>query len=183
MILVAGTAVGIAWMVRFFLNTEAGGESRPYIEEESSRTIFCIKLVGWWLMALSNVAGALAFTLLILRLRRPRPQWWRVMDQPGTAAAVAVVVAILIEESLKLEEGIRLFLASGMSRWNLLELEIYNYWCLDGPYQELAVVVAWTLLALGGRWRREPGWLDAFGLALGGFWLVNAVSGVVYWIL
>ena len=34
-----------------------------------------------------------------------------------------------------------------------------------------AVLVAWLILALSGRWRRERGWIDAVGLVLGLVWV------------
>jgi hypothetical protein len=38
-----------------------------------------------------------------------------------------------------------------------------------------AVVVAWVILLLSGRWRSEPSWIDRLGRALGVFWIVWAV--------
>ena len=35
----------------------------------------------------------------------------------------------------------------------------------------LAVTVAWSMLALGGRWRSEPSWLDRAGCLLGLAWV------------
>ena len=34
---------------------------------------------------------------------------------------------------------------------------------------------AWGLLLASGRWRRESGWLDGGGIALGAFWMANAL--------
>jgi hypothetical protein len=36
----------------------------------------------------------------------------------------------------------------------------------------LAVTVAWSMLALSGRWQSEPTWLDRAGRTLGLAWVV-----------
>lgn len=45
---------------------------------------------------------------------------------------------------------------------------------------DVSVGSAWAMLALSGRWRREPGWLDALGVGLGVFWLVHC--GLGWWL-
>ena len=36
-----------------------------------------------------------------------------------------------------------------------------------------AVLVAWTIQAIGGRWRPEPSWIDRAGRLLGAFWIMT----------
>ena len=35
------------------------------------------------------------------------------------------------------------------------------------------VAAAWTIQAIGGRWRPEPTWIDRAGRLLGAFWIVT----------
>ncbi len=35
----------------------------------------------------------------------------------------------------------------------------------------MAVLAAWLVLMVSGRWRREPGWIDATGVGLGIIWI------------
>jgi hypothetical protein len=45
-----------------------------------------------------------------------------------------------------------------------------------GLLDDGAVPLAWTLLALAGRWRPEPGWIEWLGRLLGVGWFALNVS-------
>jgi hypothetical protein len=49
----------------------------------------------------------------------------------------------------------------------------------DAAYAEDAIAGAWLIMALGGWWRPERGWIDRLGRALGAAWLVLMAVGFV----
>ena len=93
--------------------------------------------------------------ILTLRLRAPRPPWREAAIQPGVWACVAPLVALL---SLP-----------AMGRYFALEF--------SPLILPTAVAAAWLTLALCGRWRPEPSWVDRAGRGLGLGWLVLLLLG------
>lgn len=95
---------------------------------------------------------------LVVRLRRPRPPLRRVWWQPGMLAAEAMAVtfglAMLVE--LAQPKGF------GITVWVVTPL--------------MPLPVAWSALALSGRWRREPGWIDRLGVAIGAGWCLETLA-------
>jgi hypothetical protein len=117
-------------------------------------------------------------TVLLLRLRRPRPPLRRLGRQPGFAAAVAASsILTLTAFAIALLALVRLARRGallGVGRpvpkptpgwWMSVVLEMG---VAVGP----AVLGAWLLLALSGRRRPARGWLDALGRVLGAAWIV-----------
>ena len=103
----------------------------------------------------SQFAGALLFgmtpTFLILRMRRPRPRWRSLLLQPGMAAALAMVFGlfwVLGVVHIVLPDRLDSFTGPGIS--------------VGGT-----VAAAWLMLAVSGKWKVEPGWVDRFGILLG----------------
>jgi Kef-type K+ transport system membrane component KefB len=95
------------------------------------------------------LVASLAFVLM--RLRKPRPSLGQVLLQPGMVAVEGVLAGLLVCVGLAVLNAAAVF---GM-------LAISS-----------AVPVAWAALALTGRWRPEPGWIDRFGRLLGVCWCV-----------
>jgi hypothetical protein len=115
------------------------------------------------------VALALTIGLIPLRLRPPRPR--RLGRNPGMVACCAVVLAmafILAEQAISwLNPATGAALVVPHYRtinlvFNLMRLDLYS------P----AVAGGWLALAMSGRWRPEPDWLDRAGCALGACWIV-----------
>lgn len=92
-------------------------------------------------------------TLLVMRLRRPRPPLRGLAGQPGFAACVAVCSALVV--------------AAGLALYWIDLLSPPALMALPG----LAVAFAWLALALAGRWRPEPGWIDPAGRGVGWLWI------------
>jgi hypothetical protein len=102
---------------------------------------------------------------LAFRIRRPRPPMNRALLQPGTAASVALVLSFLA----------------------LFELSALGF-LPPSPLVRQAVgggsvALAWVVLAISGRWRREPGWIDRTGRLVGAAWATTAVLIVGTWIV
>ena len=106
-----------------------------------------------------------ALMLVVLGLRRPRPTIRIVCRQPGMAACVALVIGWLAY----LAKGAVIAIHSRRlpSRfWSQVEqLTLAS----STSVHELApsIVIAWTILALSGRWRANPGWIDRVGRGIG----------------
>jgi hypothetical protein len=160
MILVGGAAVGLAALRGPF------GVYSPREEWKS--------LVHPFMGAVLIFSAAI---MLIFRLRRPRPPIWRISSQPGTVACFAMVAfssAATADRWLDEDCSRGLFMIQvSILEWSETFLSIQQ------PLLAWGVVVSWTLLALGRRWRSEPGWIDGTGRALGWAWIVWGLSGLI----
>jgi hypothetical protein len=118
---------------------------------------------------------------LAIRLRRPRPVLRRLTRQPGVAALAAAttvlavgaldtaIVAIvrLIRVTAPPQPGPREPVPSPPDpTWWIGPIGHFV------PIVAFAVLSAWVLLALSGRRRPDPGWIDRLGRLLGAAWLV-----------
>ena len=117
--------------------------------------------------------GWLAATigLVAMRLRQPRPRWGRLMRQPGWNACIAAGTAGLAGEAIGLSRALGDQLVRSIQPGNFnmpSPAAIGLPTCLGG----VAVLVSWSILALGKRWCSEPTWLDRAGRITGGGWLV-----------
>jgi hypothetical protein len=104
-----------------------------------------------------------SFAFLAIRFRSPNPGRISLGRQPGTIACGAAAIASTIVFSCKIISEIS-------SEWDL-----DGIWTLPyslSPYCAPVILGAWFALAFGGRWRREPGWIDRLGLTIGQSWLL-----------
>ncbi len=120
-----------------------------------------------------------------IRLRGPRPSRARLARQPGLAACAAVTLMAALSEveylARVMVRGVDNPFRSGFSYETLLVL-------MDGVrysfmYDGRAVAVAWLTLALVGRWRPAPDWVDRAGRAVGAFWLLMLALAAWYSIM
>jgi hypothetical protein len=114
----------------------------------------------------SRFASMAMLGLLVIRLRRPRPDLRRLSRQPGAVACAAAVTAMAADGAVVLAWAIfrTVPIPVAVDFWRMFAWRI-------GP----AVVGAWTALALGGRWRAEKSWIDRAGRFLGAFWVFEEV--------
>jgi len=115
--------------------------------------------------------------LLVLRLRRPRPGWRRLSRQPGAVACAAATAALMAGGVLVVSYYLSMVNPIGSTALNV-PVHMPNEWTLgrhDWPIIEsripTAVIAAWLALALSGRWRAEPRWIDRIGRVFGSFWV------------
>jgi hypothetical protein len=126
--------------------------------------------------------AGLIFTLALIpiRLRRPRPGRDDLWRRPGWVACVSVAIALVI-----------VFLQACLSYAIILRA---NPAFLFSPGTDLsffrnnighiqtqaitAVAAAWSVLACGGLWESEPGWIDRAGRVIGVYWIL---IGLVDW--
>lgn len=144
----------------------------------------------------------LAPTLVVLHLRRPRPSLRRLTLRPGFAACLAATIGLapgFLTQALR--EVIAAMIRPGafvklpsppfttlpaeapgvpepmlsttncLSRIFLVPIEHSH-----APAIAAAVVVTWTMLAVGGRWRPRPTWLDRAGRLTGLAWIAGAAT-------
>ncbi len=116
---------------------------------------------------LALVMVAVAMAIIPIRLRRPRPRWLRIMSQPGMAAACAVAIAFVCAALAWSSHAI-----SSPTGW-LTNQPFARFWRINSGLIGNAVAGSWLALAIGGRWRPEPSWIDRLGRALGCFWLLE----------
>lgn len=114
---------------------------------------------------------AIAWTLALPVLQLRRGPWRRAVRRPGMIACLAAIqgglltfvsMGFMLCYALAVASTLRL----GPIVWVARSVKL-----MFAPIG-LAVLVAWTTLALSGRWRRPADWIDRSGRALGVFWLV-----------
>ncbi len=135
---------------------------------------------GWWVYitrtSWRNTEEILAITIsivgeflrpvtvafLVARLRRPRPALGRVWWQPGMLAneAILLTFGLLALVDMYQPKGYLTF-------WRIF---------IVAP-----LPLGWSALALSGRWRREPGWIDRLGVAIGAGSCLEFLA--VYWLV
>ena len=117
------------------------------------------------------LVGTPAFAAI--RLYGERPRRARLMCQPG---AVACLTALAYAATIGLVNwpirAAAFLQAPGPSDRSELTFAI----CRSNTGVGYAVVAAWLVLALGGRWRPERGWIDRLGRLLGIGWVVWSAS-------
>ena len=115
------------------------------------------------------LVSTLSMTILVLRLRRPRPRRLKLARQPGFIAC-SVAVAHLVAGGI-------LILAINFHK-NILKhhSSIEDLWEILWIGIGFATAGAWVCLGLVCGWRPEPSWIDRTGRALGLFWLVFLFS-------
>ena len=106
------------------------------------------------------------FASLAFRFRSPHPRGRRLTRQPGLVACGAAVVAVVLALAIDLGRAARVGMIP--SAWTL------SFRLLE-PVGHV-VLVAWLVLAVSGRWRLEPGWIDRFGRAIGGSWIALSLA-------
>lgn len=102
-------------------------------------------------------------TLILVRLRRPRPSLRRIAFQPGFAACATASVAVLIMVDLA-------YLGIADVPPGIIPL-------VPGA----SVLPAWSALALARRWDPEASWVDRAGRLVGVFWI--AMIPWAFWLL
>jgi hypothetical protein len=100
----------------------------------------------------TSVLVGLTPAQILLRLRRPRPDWRRLFGQPGFMASLAAAAGYVIERGW--DDSARLGFAP------------FPFWT------SLLVLAVWTILLGLKRCRAEQSWIDRLGRALGAGWIL-----------
>jgi hypothetical protein len=175
MILVAATAAALALMMvpldqvspieivhDFFERPKGGWEVREVLNRIAQFTLWPVfPFIASWTVA-----------LLALWLRWPRHSRRRLGRQPGAMAAIVGTVAVGLATALGVVTSLTFDpdLERGFMRTSDLGSILAGAMILGG----------WIAMAVGGRWRPEPDWLDRFGRLLGVIWVVTGLLGLYY---
>jgi hypothetical protein len=103
---------------------------------------------AWFLSMLVGLTPA----QILMRLRRPRPEWRSLLRQPGFMACSAALIGYLIDQ--------------GWDRSIQLGFARFPFWT------SLAPLIVWAILLLLRRCRAEKSWIDRLGRVLGACWIV-----------
>jgi hypothetical protein len=178
MVLVAATGVGIALILVYIRNSDdlkqySGPENFSFFRLTEDRSFFrFMKTSKTWVNLPFLLILTWAPALVFLRFLQPRPHFRRIFRQPGMVACSAtlfVIGCLGVEMAVCGANGTEHFSVNVKSKYFLV--------CFFGTLDDVrwitpyVVTSAWALLALGGRWRCEPSWIDRTGRLIGGFWV------------
>jgi hypothetical protein len=171
MILVAATAVGIAWITRI----EYWPDWSDWFRLDTRRPLFwaiveeiVVVLSQFWALAL-----ALSAALACLRLRRPRPRLRQLAREPGFAACcvvlgmtcfytLAIILAGLVQATSVSWSHFHVGVVASV--WRAVFREA---WLGFGP----AVAAVWGFLVVSRTFRPQRNWIDRGGRLLGSYWI------------
>lgn len=108
-----------------------------------------------------------AMTLAAFALRLRRPNFRRLVRQPGFAACSSASLALLVGGGLNYATTQRTFVPGAEACGYTLVVLMPH-----GSEPGLAVAASWLLLGLGRRWQAEPSWIDRLGRIAGIYWIV-----------
>jgi hypothetical protein len=133
-------------------------------------------LTPWtkWIILSWPVVAAWTVALVALRLRGPRPVGRRLFAPPGVAACLVASIMMALEVADVVAYRVFLMLSYGRPLTmddNLYTLGYFATRTIPSPSVGMAVAASWGALALAGRWRAEPGWLDRAGRVVGALWI------------
>jgi hypothetical protein len=162
MALVAGFAVGLGLMRglspnQFLLPFDPVGPmspnwGRPWTSREW--VVWAVNLVQSRSYYLMPLIVTLSVTVLMIRLRPPRPRLSRLMRQPGIVAMVAVSTMAAVWFP---------FLTMLTIQKYFDPMSIQFFYSAMATSFATAVASCWITLLVGGRWRADPGWCDRLG--------------------
>jgi hypothetical protein len=176
LVLVASIAVGLAllrWRLAFADVLRFFGSISDAPPWRWSARSFSLRLSGLLDLAIPcSLTGTLG--VLILRLIPPRPRLPRLARQPGfVACSVFLAVATLTVGAVLVTLGVRGRLGT------IKPVEMVTYFSiatgLAAQLGGLAVAVAWSVLAMAGRFRMEASLVDRLGRMLGWFWIASSI--------
>jgi hypothetical protein len=155
-----------------------------------------VSLAGSW-----TIPFAITFTLALLaaRLRRPRPSFDRIAQQPGTVACAAALLAMVLRCA---QDGLSYILeyltyasspirlpsppfqrltipprqSVGQAIHNIV---LESFPIVTAPVVGVGVLMAWLVLVANRRWLPERDWVDRGGRILGAYWIALAVFTAV----
>jgi hypothetical protein len=167
MLLMAATAFGAWFLSESPQNHEFG---KLFNNDLSTRHRF---LEAWKsLQILTASLSAFPPTLCVLRLFKPRPSRRVLFRQPGFIACCMWTVTLL---AIGIMKTLGQQLSRSFLRLDATDAFSFSWISIVLTYHidecGFSVAVAWLTLALGGRWRPEPSWIDRMGRVLGFYFI------------
>lgn len=117
---------------------------------------------------------AWTLALLTLSMRGPRPTLRRIARRPGTAVGLALVLSLIKNVIIYGKDFIRALQAASPTsgrggNWS------YFFWSDVAARTGFFVLVAWSTLAMSGRWSARADWHDRLGRIIGICWVLIAL--------
>jgi hypothetical protein len=159
-ILIAGTA-GALVLLRMVHEAELFNQYLTNLQ--SGYRVYCF-VAPFLLMA--------SVSLIVVRLIGNRPRLRRVLWQPGTIACVMFLLSFVLDMLLILGQNL---LRTLLNRTTFIYYSDIRLVLMSSLLGVEIVAVSWATLALSGRWRPEPSWIDRSGRILG---VVIILSGL-----
>ena len=127
---------------------------------------------GSWthLFLAAPCVASCSLALVMLRLRRPRLNFRRIVRQPGAMACLAVVTLLAFRMAVPL--GVAALCGLKPGSW-------VGRFCRESVLAGYVVAAAWLTLAITGIRRTEPGWIDRLGRIFGTYWIILVFMS--YW--
>jgi hypothetical protein len=178
MILIFATASSLAW-VRATLRNNDGF---TFIGSGPSRFFSSVLYARAWFSTIVMVLAPISFGCVVIRLRRPRPDMQEVTCQPGFVACLSASMVIALNLASKFGESACEMVLGPLS-WPGMSitgnLGINDMGRLSATAGSV-VLASWTLLILGRRWMREPGWIDRMGCIVGMAWVATVPIQIAF---
>jgi hypothetical protein len=171
LVLIAASAATMGLYGWCYPPLEAWPIWRMRLSSYSEVVVFSTAMIyfGWPVLVACTPA------LAAIRLHGARPRMVRLMCQPGTVGCFTALgfLATTGLVSWPVRDAVFLTipaLPAHLSRADRSELTMAI--CRSNTGVGYAVLAAWLILAFGGRWRPERGWIDLLAWLLGVGWVV-----------
>jgi hypothetical protein len=122
----------------------------------------------------------LALSVLILGLRHRRATRREVIHGPGFVACLALFIATMLPAA---HFAVRVAIADELNRPNEVALNFNNSFGRLTHGAGPMIAGAWLALALTGRWRPGPSWMDRLGCCIGGCSIIMYIYTEIYFLL
>lgn len=139
--------------------------------------------VYYWAAIGANFLAAWLLALLPLNLCEPRSPRRRWATRPGAVASLSFGVVATIAAASCLILGLSGLLHASPAVGALTSrpyADPRRLFMIVPPATGMAIAASWLMLAIGGRWRSEPSWIDRAGRALGWAWV--ALTPLYLWV-
>lgn len=172
MILIAALFAALAWDRPRVLDPLLGiSEPASYswwpAEEAASVTALVLQLLV--------VASP---TVLMLRLRRPRPPWSLLRKQPGAVACALASVASTAIGLMVLVSHLTSGRPAGVAWRQAAEDLKPDKLMVAASLIGMAVLMAWIVMKAKRQWQPEASWMDRLGRILGTGWIAMIAGGM-----
>jgi hypothetical protein len=163
MILIAASAIGL------FL---ARKKLSPGFEPFPRSAELIPNVVSAWAALLIPGLEVVTSAVALLSLRHPKPPLKRLTLRPGFVACGTAAVILAIGVAV---QGLYLGVGAVLRHWSggWVPYQYAGPGFLGSHVSQIsyAVAVCWAMMAAGGRWRPDPGWVDRLGRGFGFVWV------------